>query len=150
MDQGRIGNFIKDLRKEKGLTQEQLAEQFAVSRRTVSRWETASNMPDLDLLNEDSRKRITSRIEGAGAKGNAEVSGEACECREALPFRRRLQPGNPITRKYISMEIRSIRRTARKTIPAIFRNFRTRLLFASVASASTFSRRTDCGAVPVM
>lgn len=50
MDQGRIGNFIKDLRKEKGLTQEQLAEQFAVSRRTVSRWETASNMPDLDLL----------------------------------------------------------------------------------------------------
>jgi DNA-binding XRE family transcriptional regulator len=42
MDQGRIGNFIKDLRKEKGLTQEQLAEQFAVSRRTVSRWETAA------------------------------------------------------------------------------------------------------------
>ncbi len=50
MDQIRIGNFIKDLRKEKGLTQEQLAEQFHVSRRTVSRWETASNMPDLDLL----------------------------------------------------------------------------------------------------
>ena len=50
MDQIRIGSFIKDLRKEKGLTQEQLAEQFHVSRRTVSRWETASNMPDLDLL----------------------------------------------------------------------------------------------------
>jgi len=50
MDQVRIGNFIKDLRKEKGLTQEQLAEQFRVSRRSVSRWETASNMPDLDLL----------------------------------------------------------------------------------------------------
>lgn len=50
MEQQKIGNFIKDLRKEKGLTQEQFAEQFRVSRRTVSRWETASNMPDLDLL----------------------------------------------------------------------------------------------------
>ena len=50
MDQAKIGMFIKDLRKEKGLTQEQLAEQLNVSRRTVSRWETGSNLPDLDLL----------------------------------------------------------------------------------------------------
>lgn len=50
MDQLKIGNFIKELRKEKGLTQEQFAEQFRMSRRTVSRWETASNMPDLDVL----------------------------------------------------------------------------------------------------
>lgn len=40
MDQAKIGRFLKDLRKEKGLTQEQLAEQFHISRRTVSRWET--------------------------------------------------------------------------------------------------------------
>lgn len=50
MDQIKIGCFIKSLRKEKGLTQEQLAEQFQVSRRTVSRWETGSNLPDLDIL----------------------------------------------------------------------------------------------------
>ncbi|MGN0143149.1 MAG: helix-turn-helix domain-containing protein [Roseburia sp.] len=50
MDQSKIGSFIKELRKEKGLTQEQLAEQFRVSRRTVSRWETGSNLPDLDIL----------------------------------------------------------------------------------------------------
>ena len=50
MDQIKIGNFIRELRKEKSLTQEQLAEQFQVSRRTVSRWETGSNMPDLDIL----------------------------------------------------------------------------------------------------
>lgn len=37
MDQVKIGSFIKELRKEKGLTQEQLAEQFQVSRRTISR-----------------------------------------------------------------------------------------------------------------
>lgn len=40
MNQIKIGRFIKELRKERGLTQEQLAEQFGVSRRTVSRWET--------------------------------------------------------------------------------------------------------------
>ena len=50
MNQIKIGNFIKELRKEKKLTQEQLAEKFGVARRTVSRWETGSNMPDLDIL----------------------------------------------------------------------------------------------------
>lgn len=50
VDQTKIGMFFKELRKEKGLTQEQLAECFGVSRRTVSRWETGSNMPDLDIL----------------------------------------------------------------------------------------------------
>ena len=50
MDQKKIGRFLKELRKEKELTQEQLAEQFHVSDRTVSRWETGSNMPDLSVL----------------------------------------------------------------------------------------------------
>lgn len=39
MNQIKIGQFLKELRKEKGLTQEQFAEQFNLSRRTVSRWE---------------------------------------------------------------------------------------------------------------
>ena len=50
MNQTKMGNFIKELRKEKELTQEQLAEIFHVARRTVSRWETGSNMPDMDIL----------------------------------------------------------------------------------------------------
>ena len=50
MNQQKTGEFLKHLRKEKGLTQEQLAEQFYVSSRTVSRWETGNNMPDLDML----------------------------------------------------------------------------------------------------
>ena len=50
MNQIKIGNFIKELRKEQKLTQEALAEKFGVARRTVSRWETGSNMPDLDIL----------------------------------------------------------------------------------------------------
>ena len=52
MDLQKIGTFLKELRKEKGFTQEQLAETLNVSRRTVSRWETGNNMPDLDLLME--------------------------------------------------------------------------------------------------
>ena len=50
MDIVKIGKFLQELRKEKGLTQEQLAEKMNVARRTVSRWETGSNMPDLDIL----------------------------------------------------------------------------------------------------
>lgn len=50
MNQQRIGGFLKQLRKGKGLTQEQLAEHFYVSSRTVSRWETGSNMPDVEML----------------------------------------------------------------------------------------------------
>ncbi len=45
-----IGELLQTLRKEKGLTQEQLAEKLNVARRTVSRWETGSNLPDLDIL----------------------------------------------------------------------------------------------------
>lgn len=40
MNQKNIGSFLKILRREKNLTQEQFAEQFNVSSRTVSRWET--------------------------------------------------------------------------------------------------------------
>ena len=50
MDQKKIGSFLKELRKEKDITQEQLAEKIKVSGRTVSRWETGSNMPDISLL----------------------------------------------------------------------------------------------------
>ena len=50
MDTKKIGAFLKQCRKEKNLTQEQLAEKFEVSARTVSRWETGINMPDLSIL----------------------------------------------------------------------------------------------------
>lgn len=50
MDQRKVGAFLKELRKDKGVTQEQLAEKLNVSNRTVSRWETGNNMPDLGVL----------------------------------------------------------------------------------------------------
>ena len=50
MDVVKFGAFLKQLRKEKGFTQEQLAEQFRVTNRTISRWETGTNLPDIDML----------------------------------------------------------------------------------------------------
>ena len=50
MDLKKTGSLLKALRKERGLTQEQLARKLNVAGRTVSRWETGSNLPDLDLL----------------------------------------------------------------------------------------------------
>ena len=50
MDQIKVGALLKDLRKKKGITQEQLAEKLGVSGRTISRWETGKNMPDISLL----------------------------------------------------------------------------------------------------
>ena len=50
MDQKKTGSFLRELRNEKQLTQEQLAERFGVTNRNVSRWETGSNMPDLSIL----------------------------------------------------------------------------------------------------
>lgn len=50
MNPKKIGAFLKQLRNEKGITQEQLAEILGVSGRTVSRWETGTNLPDLSIL----------------------------------------------------------------------------------------------------
>ena len=50
MDQQKIGRFIAQCRKEKSLTQEQLAETLGVSNRSVSRWENGNNLPDVSLF----------------------------------------------------------------------------------------------------
>lgn len=50
MDQKKIGSFLKELRKEKNLTQEQVADKLGVSGRTISRWETGAYMPDISLI----------------------------------------------------------------------------------------------------
>ncbi|MBO4678686.1 MAG: helix-turn-helix domain-containing protein [Lachnospiraceae bacterium] len=72
MDQAKIGLYLKELRKSKNLTQEELSEKLGVSRRSVSRWETGNNLPDLDLLIEladfydvDLRDMLTGNTEDA-------------------------------------------------------------------------------------
>lgn len=50
MNQEKIGKFIAKKRKEKELTQIQLAEKLGVSDRSVSNWENGKNMPDISLF----------------------------------------------------------------------------------------------------
>ena len=50
MDLQIIGNFIKQQRKAKGLTQAQLAEKIFVSEKTVSKWECGNGFPDTSLM----------------------------------------------------------------------------------------------------
>ncbi len=50
MSSKECGQFIAFLRKEKNLTQKQLAEKLKVSDKAVSRWETGKGYPDVDLL----------------------------------------------------------------------------------------------------
>lgn len=50
MDQGHTGRFIASCRKEKGLTQAQLAEKLNITDRAVSKWETGKSMPDSSIM----------------------------------------------------------------------------------------------------
>ncbi|MBR6824674.1 MAG: helix-turn-helix transcriptional regulator [Firmicutes bacterium] len=50
MDPQRFGQFIKELRAERGLTQKQLAERLFVSDKAVSKWERGISMPEISLL----------------------------------------------------------------------------------------------------
>ena len=50
MNQQLTGKFIAHKRKEKNLTQEQLAEKLGVSNKTVSKWETGKCMPDYSVV----------------------------------------------------------------------------------------------------
>lgn len=50
MDTKKVGIFLKQLRNENGMTQEQLGERIGVSNKTVSRWENGNYMPPVECL----------------------------------------------------------------------------------------------------
>lgn len=50
MDQIKIGQFIARMRKEKNLTQRQLADILDISDKTISKWETGNGLPDVSLM----------------------------------------------------------------------------------------------------
>ena len=52
MDCAKVGKLILQLRKEKGLTQQQVADQINISNKTVSKWECGLGCPDVSLWNE--------------------------------------------------------------------------------------------------
>lgn len=50
MNTKKVGEFLKELRKENKLTQEQLGEKLGVTNKTVSKWETGNYMPPIEIL----------------------------------------------------------------------------------------------------
>ena len=68
MDQEKIGKFIAKLRKEKNMTQNELAESLGITDRAISKWENGRGMPDLSLL--------TPLCEKLGVSINELLSGE--------------------------------------------------------------------------
>lgn len=63
MDYDKIGKFIAASRKEKGLTQNELAEKLNITDRAVSRWERGKGCPDISLLEDLSKILDVSIIE---------------------------------------------------------------------------------------
>ena len=56
MNQEKIGKFIAECRKEKNLTQLQLAEKLNISNRAVSKWETGKSCPDVSIMRSEERR----------------------------------------------------------------------------------------------
>ena len=52
MDTQKIGSLIYSLRKEKGMTQAELAQQLHITDKTVSKWERGKGAPDVSLLSD--------------------------------------------------------------------------------------------------
>jgi transcriptional regulator with XRE-family HTH domain len=71
MDQEKIGNFIKKIRKENNLSQQAFAERIGVSPQAVSKWENGKNLPDISTLKEIKKEfnvDIDSIIDGDNKK----------------------------------------------------------------------------------
>lgn len=50
IDRAKFGAFVAELRKEKGITQKELAEKLCISDKAISKWETGNSIPDVSLL----------------------------------------------------------------------------------------------------
>lgn len=49
-DKQKIGIFIKETRKAKGMTQKALADKLYISSKAISKWETGISIPNVDML----------------------------------------------------------------------------------------------------
>jgi transcriptional regulator with XRE-family HTH domain len=99
MNQERIGKYIAKLRKGKKITQEELAEKLGVSSKSISRWETGRNMPDLSL--------ITPLCKELGTTINELLSGEKLNEKE---YQEKLEENIIKTIDFTDKKLRKTRR----------------------------------------
>ncbi len=91
MNQLTTGKFISQKRKEKNLTQEQLAEKLGVSNKTISKWETGKCMPDYGVIKslcEELEMTVAELMDGAEAE---EKSVRAYDDEQIMDLLRRTQ-----------------------------------------------------------
>ena len=114
-----LGENLKILRKQKGLSQETLAQQLNVVRQTVSKWEKGLSVPDAEMLNTISElfEVPVSTLLGSTIEEPEKTSGSAME-----EIAKQLAVLNE------QLATRSVRRrkTAKKTVMTIMRMIRSR------------------------
>ena len=91
MNQLITGKFITQKRKEKNLTQEQLAEKLGVSNKTISKWETGKCMPDYGVVKslcEELEMTVAELMDGEEAE---EKSVRAYDDEQIMDLLRRTQ-----------------------------------------------------------
>lgn len=84
MVQSEFGTFLSQLRKEKGLTQKQLADRLFVSDKAVSRWECGNGFPDINQLQPLSEALDVSLSELLNAKRSAEPTTDNAVANDAI------------------------------------------------------------------
>ena len=108
MDQEKIGKFIQKLRKEKELTQQELANKLNVTDRAVSKWETGRGLPDLSI--------IKTLCEELDISINELLSGEKLNKKE---YNEKLEENIEKTIEYTNDKIKSIKNKINITLIVI-------------------------------
>lgn len=91
MNQTAIGSYISKKRREKNLTQEQLAEKLGVSNKTISKWENGKCMPDYSIIEQVCRELSVTLPELMDGEDAAESSMRVYDDKQILDLLRRMQ-----------------------------------------------------------
>lgn len=91
MNQAAIGSYIAKKRREKNLTQEQLAETLGVSNKTISKWENGKCMPDYSIIEQLCKELSVTLSELMDGEDAAEDSVRVYDDEQILDLLRRMQ-----------------------------------------------------------
>ena len=91
MNQTAIGSYIAKKRREKNLTQEQLAEKLGVSNKTISKWENGKCMPDYGIIEQLCEELSVTLSELMDGEDAAEDSVRVYDDEQILDLLRRTQ-----------------------------------------------------------
>lgn len=91
MNQTTIGSYITKKRREKNLTQEQLAEKLGVSNKTISKWENGKCMPDYSIIEQLCKELSVTLSELMDGEDAAEDSMRVYDDEQILDLLRRMQ-----------------------------------------------------------